>query len=146
MDEVLAPAVATRNQSLLIALGCVLALAGVLYLVLSGLLRPLNSLSRAMSYLSSGSGDLTRRMEVTSQDEIGKVAEAFNANVAAAQAALNAFIVATPDAAIEAITSAAGGCSLPQPVSSRIPASAAKYNFIHKPPCPAHASYAISGA
>ena len=80
MDEVLAmPAVATRNQSLLIALGCVLALAGVLYLVLSGLLRPLNSLSRAMSYLSSGSGDLTRRMEVTSQDEIGKVAEAFNA-------------------------------------------------------------------
>ena len=81
MDEVLAPAVATRNQSLLIALGCVLALAGVLYLVLSGLLRPLNSLSRAMSYLSSGSGDLTRRMEVTSQDEIGKVAEAFNAFV-----------------------------------------------------------------
>ena len=81
MDEVLAPAVATRNQSLLIALGCVLVLAGVLYLVLSGLLRPLNSLSRAMSYLSSGSGDLTRRMEVTSQDEIGKVAEAFNAFV-----------------------------------------------------------------
>ena len=31
-----------------------------------------------------------------------EVAEAFNANVAAAQAALNAFIVATPDAAIEA--------------------------------------------
>ena len=32
MDEVLAPAAATRNQSLLIALGIVLALAGVLYL------------------------------------------------------------------------------------------------------------------
>ena len=31
-----------------------------------------------------------------------EVAEAFNANVAAAQAALNAFIVATPDAALEA--------------------------------------------
>ena len=31
-----------------------------------------------------------------------EVAEAFNANVAAAQAALNAFIVTTPDAAIEA--------------------------------------------
>ena len=35
-----------------------------------------------MSYLASGSGDLTRRMEVTSQDEIGKVAEAFNTFVA----------------------------------------------------------------
>ena len=31
-----------------------------------------------------------------------EVAEAFNANVAAAQAALNAFIVATPEKAIEA--------------------------------------------
>ncbi|NCU11650.1 MAG: Asp-tRNA(Asn)/Glu-tRNA(Gln) amidotransferase subunit GatA, partial [Sphingomonadaceae bacterium] len=31
-----------------------------------------------------------------------EVAEAFNANVAAAQAALNAFIVATPDLAVEA--------------------------------------------
>jgi len=31
-----------------------------------------------------------------------EVAEAFNANVAAAQSALNAFIVATPDKAIEA--------------------------------------------
>ena len=31
-----------------------------------------------------------------------EVAEAFNANVAAAQAALNAFIVATPEKAVEA--------------------------------------------
>ncbi len=81
MDKVMEQANATRNQSLWIGLACLLGLGVILFMVLARLIRPLNELSRAMSYLASGSGDLTRRMRVSGNDEIGKVALAFNAFV-----------------------------------------------------------------
>ena len=47
-----------------------------------GMLRPLKELSDVMENISDGSGDLTRRLAVRGGDEIGRVAERFNAFVA----------------------------------------------------------------
>ena len=96
MDEVLAP----RWPPAINRADCPGLCAGLGWRAVSGavrLLRPLEfAVARAMSYLSSGSGDLTRRMEVTSQDEIGKVAEAFNAFVGSCTPACSAKCASTP--------------------------------------------------
>ena len=42
------------------------------------LLRPLVSLGAALENIAEGEGDLTRRLPVTSQDEFGRLANAFN--------------------------------------------------------------------
>ncbi|GGI78144.1 methyl-accepting chemotaxis protein [Legionella impletisoli] len=55
----------------------------VLVLILSYLLaryitKPLNQMSKRINEIANASGDLTQRIEITTQDEIGKLAEAFN--------------------------------------------------------------------
>ncbi|MBU0600987.1 MAG: methyl-accepting chemotaxis protein [Gammaproteobacteria bacterium] len=57
----------------------VLLTAGVLFALLSALTRPLHHLADAMQSLASGEGDLTRRLPVDSEDELGKVAMSVNA-------------------------------------------------------------------
>ncbi|SFZ78017.1 methyl-accepting chemotaxis protein [Chitinimonas taiwanensis] len=75
---IVADALAARNQA--VAIGVV---AAVLILVLIGVLltvltRPLARLAQAMETLASGEGDLTRRLEVGANDEIGRTGKAFN--------------------------------------------------------------------
>ncbi|WP_047709408.1 methyl-accepting chemotaxis protein [Plesiomonas sp. ZOR0011] len=49
------------------------------------LFRPLLNVSTALSQIANGSGDLTQRIKVESQDEVGKLAENFNQFVATLQ-------------------------------------------------------------
>lgn len=44
----------------------------------NGIVRPIKSLEKAMSEVASGDADLTQRIAVSSEDEIGKLAQAFN--------------------------------------------------------------------
>lgn len=46
--------------------------------LLAKMINPLGRLSRAMTDLSSGQGDLTRRLDIGGEDEIGATAKAFN--------------------------------------------------------------------
>ncbi len=52
------------------------------------LVRPLNRLIEAVRDLHDGDGDFTRRLDRTSQDELGDLADAFNAFIARQQAVL----------------------------------------------------------
>ena len=74
-------AVADRLKWTAFALGTcsVLLTAITLFVLLSALTRPINQLASAMADLSSGDADLTRRVAVERQDELGRAASALNA-------------------------------------------------------------------
>ncbi len=60
-----------------------LLLLGVVGFQSSSLVKPIKRTARALEDISGGQGDLTRRLAVTSHDEVGKLANDFNAFVAA---------------------------------------------------------------
>ncbi|MFC4160888.1 methyl-accepting chemotaxis protein [Chitinimonas lacunae] len=78
LDRVMASA----HRLVLVIIGVSALGLGLLALVLVPLLlritRPLKRLSRTMDELASGEGDLTHRLPVLSQDEIGSISDAFN--------------------------------------------------------------------
>lgn len=49
-----------------------------LYLVVTGLLKPLQALRRSLHEINNGDGDLTKRLNVVSRDEFGQVSADFN--------------------------------------------------------------------
>ena len=57
----------------------------VVMYVAEGVKKSLDVVSASMSKLATGEGDLTQRMPVTSQDEVGNMAEAFNSFMAQLQ-------------------------------------------------------------
>ncbi|SFM87230.1 methyl-accepting chemotaxis protein [Halopseudomonas yangmingensis] len=77
-----AKAYASLRQFRLSALVATLAALTVIMLLLSLLIRlllkPLRSLGQTMDDIAQGEGDLTRRLPVLSQDEFGRLAQAFN--------------------------------------------------------------------
>ncbi|WP_293764830.1 methyl-accepting chemotaxis protein [uncultured Aquitalea sp.] len=68
-----------RNQSILFAIIASLPLMAVVYFFIRRFVtRPLGGMSHGLSELAKGEGDLTRRLEVRHQDEIGQTASLFN--------------------------------------------------------------------
>ncbi len=81
-----ASADALRNTAIVMGIVSVLLTAGVLFLLLRALTRPLQTLAEAMQSLAGGEGDLTRRLPDTgSQDELGQVSRSVNAFLASLQ-------------------------------------------------------------
>ena len=81
-----AAAMAPVSQLLLVMVGLTVAglvLAGILaYAGVARMLSGLSVLRNAMREVASGSGDLTKVLQVTHRDEVGQIAEAFNQFVA----------------------------------------------------------------
>ncbi|WP_028450117.1 methyl-accepting chemotaxis protein [Chitinibacter tainanensis] len=75
---IMADAVAAKHKAILIGGLTGVGLVTLIAILLSWLLKPLNTLATAMTTLASGTGDLTHRLEVHSQDEIGRSSAAFN--------------------------------------------------------------------
>ncbi|WP_373974033.1 methyl-accepting chemotaxis protein [Chitinibacter sp. SCUT-21] len=75
---IVADAEKARNSAIITGVIAGLALLSVLAAILTVLTAPLARLARAMETLANGEGDLTRRLEVQSNDEIGRTSEAFN--------------------------------------------------------------------
>ncbi|MDR1855356.1 MAG: methyl-accepting chemotaxis protein [Azoarcus sp.] len=68
-----------RNESLLFALFVSLPLIGFVYFFISRFVtRPLSRLTAGLSEIAQGGGDLTRRLDARSEDEIGRAADTFN--------------------------------------------------------------------
>lgn len=75
------------NIGLLVAAAISLAVLGAIFWVLSRrVLEPLSRVSSLLENISQGDGDLTRRLEVRSADEVGRLSSAFNRFVESIQA------------------------------------------------------------
>ncbi|UTV31043.1 methyl-accepting chemotaxis protein [Photobacterium atrarenae] len=77
-DQALTQSIISSLIMIAIATALVLALLNVLY-------RPITALKSVIVDLSQGNGDLTRRLPVTSQDDLGKISEGINTFIASLQ-------------------------------------------------------------
>ncbi len=73
------------GQSIIMGLIQVLIIAVIALVIVKRALAPLNNLSESMRDLAEGNGDLTKRIEVKAQDEIGILASQVNAFIAKLQ-------------------------------------------------------------
>ncbi|MGF1719557.1 methyl-accepting chemotaxis protein [Vibrio kyushuensis] len=70
-----------RANKLTVEIGLVIALvtgAIAFWMIKQFVLKPIKNIESAMAAIAQGDGDLSKRMEVTSKDELGRVAESFN--------------------------------------------------------------------
>lgn len=77
-DKAYEPLVDARNSAIIFGFVSVVITMLFLNVLLSHLLKPVNQLSDAIKDISEGEGDLTKRLEVNSHDEIGELSEHFN--------------------------------------------------------------------
>ncbi|MEE2799544.1 MAG: methyl-accepting chemotaxis protein [Pseudomonadota bacterium] len=77
-DKAFASLAQFRYSALLAVIVSVVIIVLLLGVLMRYLLRPLVSLGAALENIAEGEGDLTRRLPVTSQDEFGRLANAFN--------------------------------------------------------------------
>ncbi|EHK2863442.1 methyl-accepting chemotaxis protein [Vibrio parahaemolyticus] len=70
----------------------ILAALGMAFLLLRTVLKPLNDIKDAMAQIASGDGDLSQRIQINTQDEIGQLAKAFNEFVSKIQATVSQVI------------------------------------------------------
>jgi len=78
-DEVQDHLTRATGISLTAAVLAVLGIAVVALVVARGISNPLNRVVSAMNDIANGDGDLTRRIDINSRDEIGKLSRSFNA-------------------------------------------------------------------
>ena len=79
LDNVNAAVSAQRIKSLLAAIAVSIPLLAFIYLFVSKVVtRPLDEMVDGLRAIASGEGDLTRRLEVKSRDEIGQASAVFN--------------------------------------------------------------------
>jgi methyl-accepting chemotaxis protein len=77
-STVLAKANATREVSILMALGAILLAGLAAFLVARTIVRPIERLRDRMAEIADGDGDLTQRFTAARDDEAGQLADAFN--------------------------------------------------------------------
>ncbi|HGS5849354.1 TPA: methyl-accepting chemotaxis protein [Vibrio parahaemolyticus] len=70
----------------------ILAALGMVFLLLRTVLKPLSDIKDAMAQIASGDGDLSQRIQINTQDEIGQLAKAFNEFVSKIQATVSQVI------------------------------------------------------
>ncbi|MFL0911300.1 methyl-accepting chemotaxis protein [Vibrio parahaemolyticus] len=70
----------------------ILAALGMVFLLLRTVLKPLNDIKDAMAQIASGDGDLSQRIQINTQDEIGQLAKVFNEFVSKIQATVSQVI------------------------------------------------------
>ncbi|KXO10167.1 Methyl-accepting chemotaxis protein [Moritella sp. JT01] len=70
------------ENSIIIALIMILVASVLIYVCLNKLYQPIIALKSTLQDLAQGNGDLTQRLEVTSKDDLGQIAEAVNTFIA----------------------------------------------------------------
>ncbi len=68
----------TVNTSILVGILLLIISTAVIFFVINRLFLPLNHLKQAVIGLSSGNGDLTARLAVEQDDDLGQISEGFN--------------------------------------------------------------------
>ena len=78
MESVTKPMQRMRMVSVVVSLAVLAGLAFLLLLISNTIVNPIKKASQLMHEIASGDGDLTQRLPVDTQDEIGVLAENFN--------------------------------------------------------------------
>ncbi|MBI5895783.1 MAG: methyl-accepting chemotaxis protein [Desulfobacterales bacterium] len=78
MNEVLAPARKLGQVNLMVTLIAVIAAGLIIYVIANSVARPINRVVDGLKDAAEGEGDLTKRLVVSSQDEVGDLAKWFN--------------------------------------------------------------------
>ena len=78
LDEVLAPAHKLGKISLVATLLSVLTAALIIFVISNSVAKPINDVVAGLKDAAEGEGDLTKRITVSSQDEVGDLAKWFN--------------------------------------------------------------------
>ncbi len=79
VNKVLAGVHSMRNTSLVIVvLALVMVFATIYYIATSIISAPINRVVQGLKDIAEGEGDLTKRLDITSKDEIGRLAKWFN--------------------------------------------------------------------
>ncbi|MDV7104667.1 methyl-accepting chemotaxis protein [Vibrio sp. TH_r3] len=81
-DSLVAPLNSAIWQQLLVTAILVMVCIALFSVLCNFLFRPLNNVSNALEQIANGNGDLTQRIKVESDDEVGKLANNFNIFVA----------------------------------------------------------------
>ncbi|OOF19130.1 chemotaxis protein, partial [Salinivibrio sp. IB574] len=77
-DSLVAPLFDAVWGQIAVTIGVVIACTLLFNLLVNVLFRPLTNVSNALEQIAHGSGDLTQRIEVESEDEVGQLAHNFN--------------------------------------------------------------------
>ncbi|WP_204355765.1 methyl-accepting chemotaxis protein [Marinobacter bohaiensis] len=84
-DKIMAPVHSARITGIIVAVVGIVVTLILLNVAVRLLMKPVRNLRDAMQDIASGEADLTRRLEVSSQDEFGQTAENFNAFISNVQ-------------------------------------------------------------
>ncbi|SEF49319.1 methyl-accepting chemotaxis protein [Vibrio hangzhouensis] len=84
-DSLIAPLFDAALGQMLVTFGVVIVCTLLFNLLCNILFRPLNHVSQALAQIANGSGDLTQRIHVENQDEVGELAQNFNSFVGSLQ-------------------------------------------------------------
>ncbi|TLP60198.1 methyl-accepting chemotaxis protein [Pseudomonas mosselii] len=77
-DKAFSMLTALRTSAVIATLVAVVIILVLLGLLIRVLLQPLHTMTRAMENIAEGEGDLTRRLDIHTQDEFGTLGTAFN--------------------------------------------------------------------
>jgi len=83
MDKILSDANRIRNNTLIIAIVALIIIGFVLFVVSNGITRPIIRITRVLKDIAEGDGDLTKRVDVQTSDEIGDMGRYFNQFISA---------------------------------------------------------------
>ena len=78
MTTILEQANSIRNFSIVVALIAILVIGLVIFIVSGGITKPIVQTSEVLKDISQGDGDLTKRLNLVTNDEIGELSHHFN--------------------------------------------------------------------
>ncbi len=84
-SEILAPVQKLGTTNMLVLIVVVLIAGVIIYFIATSVVRPINLVVAGLTDAAEGEGDLTKRLEVTGQDEVGDLAGKFNMFIAKVQ-------------------------------------------------------------
>lgn len=77
-EEIFAPITRMARFNFIVSLIITILAAGIVWLIAAGIVKPINAVVAGLKDAAEGEGDLTKRLEVKSDDEVGALAKWFN--------------------------------------------------------------------
>jgi len=78
IEEILAGVNKLKNTLILLALLTIAIVAAIMWFLVGAIIKPVNGVVNGIKDIAQGEGDLTQRLPINSQDEVGQLAQWFN--------------------------------------------------------------------